>query len=326
MLKIQNIAVLTSGGDSPGMNACIRAIVRAAIYHGIGAFGVLDGFNGLIQNNFKKLDYDSVSNIIQRGGTILGTARSADFFSHDSRKLAHQHLIEHNIQALIVIGGDGSFKGASLFSSEFNFPVIGIPGTIDNDIVGTDYTIGFDTALNTIVTAIDHIRDTASSHHRVFLIEVMGNNAGILAINAALSSGAEEVFIPERNENLASFQSKVKKALAANKSSIIVVAEGDQLGGAQALYEILKQNGLADRVRVTILGHIQRGGAPSFKDRLNATLFGEQAVMLLLRGESNLMVGIQNGMVTTCALSVSQKKSFSKNIEYLQIIRKLSTY
>ncbi len=323
MLKLQNIAVLTSGGDSPGMNACIRAVVRTAIYHGIGAFGVQDGFNGLIQNNFKHLDYTSVSNIIQRGGTILGTARSLEFLSFESRKVAHQHLIQKHIQALIVIGGDGSFRGASEFSAEFDFPVIGIPGTIDNDIFGTDYTIGFDTALNTIITAIDNIRDTASSHHRVFLVEVMGNNAGILAINAAVSSGAEEVFIPERNEDLVSFQLKIEEALIANKSSIIIVAEGDQTGGAHALYEILKQNGLADRVRVTVLGHIQRGGSPSFIDRLNATVIGEKAVAALLLGKSNLMVGMKNGKVITRPLVVSQSKSPPKNMDFLELICKL---
>ena len=196
MIKIQNIAVLTSGGDAPGMNACIRAVVRTAIYHGIGVLGVIDGFNGLIQNNLKLLGYEDVSNILQRGGTILGTARSADFHLPEMRSIAHQHLLARNIQALIIIGGDGSFKGASIFGQEFNYPIIGIPGTIDNDIEGTDYTIGFDTALNTIIQAVDKIRDTAASHHRVFLVEVMGNNSGILALNAAAASGAEEVFIP----------------------------------------------------------------------------------------------------------------------------------
>lgn len=326
MLKIQNIAILTSGGDSPGMNACIRAVVRAAIHHGIGVFGVMDGFNGLIQNNFQPLGYDNVSNILQRGGTILGTARSAGFLMYEKREVAYLNLKQHNIQALIVIGGDGSFKGASIFSKEFSYPIIGIPGTIDNDIAGTEYTIGFDTALNTIIEAVDKIRDTAASHHRVFLVEVMGNNSGILALNAATASGAEEVFIPERQEDMVAFVEKIKRALAANKSSIIIVAEGDQVGGAKELYQFLAKQNLTEKVRVSVLGHIQRGGSPSFTDRLNATLFGEQAIQSLIKGEYNIIVGIQNGKLSTCPLAVSQVKAEPKNLNYLQIIHKLSSY
>ncbi|NOQ73790.1 MAG: 6-phosphofructokinase [Crocinitomix sp.] len=326
MLKIQNIAVLTSGGDSPGMNACIRSITRAAIYHEIGVYGVIDGFNGLIKNEFKPLSYHDVSNILQRGGTILGTARCKEFLDPDQRKIAYTNLKQLNIDALIVIGGDGSFKGASIFSQEFDLPIIGIPGTIDNDINGTDYTIGFDTALNNIVQAIDKIRDTASSHHRVFLVEVMGNNSGILALNAAAASGAEEVFMPERQEDLTLFEDKIKRALAANKSSIIVIAEGDQIGGAKEVYEYLKQKGLTDKVRVSVLGHLQRGGSPSFKDRLNATLFGEQAIVLLLQGKSNLMISITNGKVTSQNLAIAEKATQPKNMDYLKLIRKLSVY
>ncbi|MFT5823286.1 MAG: 6-phosphofructokinase 1 [Crocinitomix sp.] len=326
MLKIQNIAVLTSGGDSPGMNACIRSITRAAIYHGIGVFGVIDGFNGLIKNEFRSLNYHDVSNILQRGGTILGTARCKEFQRADQRKIAFTNLQQLNIDALIVIGGDGSFKGASIFSQEFDLPIIGIPGTIDNDINGTDYTIGFDTALNNIVQAIDKIRDTASSHHRVFLVEVMGNNSGILALNAAAASGAEEVFMPERREDLSLFEDKIKRAIAANKSSIIVIAEGDQIGGAKEAFEHLKQKGLTDKVRVSVLGHLQRGGSPSFIDRLNATLFGEQAIVLLLQGKSNVMISITNGKVTDKNLAVAEKITAPKNMDYLKLIRKLSVY
>lgn len=326
MLKVQNIAVLTSGGDSSGMNACIRAVTRAAIYHGVGVFGVLDGFNGLIKNDFKALHYQDVSNILQRGGTILGTARCKEFHDYEMRKQAFHNLKQLNIDALIVIGGDGSFKGASIFSEEFNMPVIGIPGTIDNDINGTDYTIGFDTSLNNIVDAIDKIRDTASSHHRVFLVEVMGNNSGVLALNAAIASGAEEVFMPEKKEDMADFEVKIRKALQANKSSIIVVSEGDEIGGAKELYQYLKERNISDKVRVVVLGHIQRGGSPSFKDRLNATLFGEKAVVLLLQGKSNCMVGIQNGVVISHDLSISQLSSVQKQMDYLKLIRKLSIY
>ncbi len=326
MIKIQNIAVLTSGGDAPGMNACIRAVVRTAIYHGVGVFGVIDGFNGLIQNNLKLLGYEDVSNILQRGGTILGTARSADFHLPEMRSIAHQHLLARNIQALIIIGGDGSFKGASIFGQEFNYPIIGIPGTIDNDIVGTDYTIGFDTALNTIIEAVDKIRDTAASHHRVFLVEVMGNNSGILALNAAAASGAEEVFIPEREEDMIGFVEKIEKALNAKKSSIIIVAEGDQIGGAKVLYQFLEKQNLTERVRISVLGHIQRGGSPTFIDRLNATLFGEKAVVSLINGERDIMIGIQKGQVFTCSIDVSQSKASPKNLDYLNLIRKLSIY
>lgn len=326
MLKIQNIAVLTSGGDSSGMNACIRSVTRAAIYHGIGVFGVIDGFNGLLKGDFKALEYHDVSNILQRGGTILGTARCKEFHESEQRKIAYANLKKLNIDGLIVIGGDGSFKGASIFSQEFNIPVIGIPGTIDNDIRGTDYTIGFDTALNNIVQAIDKIRDTASSHHRIFLVEVMGNNSGILALNAAAASGAEEVFMPERKEDLALFEDKVKRAIAGNKSSIIIIAEGDQIGGAKEVFEHLKQKGLADKVRVSVLGHLQRGGSPSFKDRLNATLFGEQAIVLLLQGKSNVMISSINGKVTHQNLAVAEKIAAPKNMDYLKLIRKLSVY
>lgn len=326
MVKIQNIAVLTSGGDSPGMNACIRAVTRAAIYHGIGVYGILDGFNGLIKNQFKKLEYHDVSNILQRGGTILGTARCPEFHDKAERAKAYANLKALNIDALIIIGGDGSFKGASIFSQEYDTPILGIPGTIDNDISGTDYTIGFDTAMNTIIEAIDKIRDTASSHHRVFLIEVMGNNSGILALNAAAASGAEEVFMPERTEDLVEFEEKIKRAIAANKSSIIIVAEGDQIGGAKEVFAYLKGRNLTDKMRVAVLGHMQRGGSPSFIDRLNAALFGEQAIVELLQGNSNIMIGIQNGRVATENILSAQTATSPKNMDYLKLIRKLSVY
>ncbi len=326
MLKIQNIAVLTSGGDSPGMNACIRSVTRAAIYHGIQVFGVIDGFNGLLKDAFKRLEYHDVSNILQHGGTILGTARCPEFFQPHQRKIAFANLKKLNIDALIVIGGDGSFKGASVFSQEFNMPIIGIPGTIDNDVNGTDYTIGFDTALNNIVSALDKIRDTASSHHRIFLVEVMGNNSGILALNAAAACGAEEVFMPELREDLAFFEEKIKRANAANKSSIIVISEGDQIGGAKEVYEHLKLKELTENVRVSVLGHLQRGGAPAFKDRLNATLFGEKAVVLLLQGKTNLMIGITRGKVNSQNLAIAEEAAPPKNMDYLKLIRKLSIY
>lgn len=326
MVKLQNIAVLTSGGDAPGMNACIRAVVRSAVYHKVNAYGVVDGFNGLIHDDFVPLGYDNVSNILQRGGTILGTARCKEFHDPTFRKKAFENLKSRNIDGLILIGGDGTFKGASIFSEEFDIPVIGIPGSIDNDINGTDYSIGFDTAMNTIIRAVDNIRDTASSHHRVFLIEVMGNNSGVLALNTAVSSGAEEVFMPEKKEDLDEIREKIDRAVHANKSSIIIVSEGDQVGGAKELYEYLKGFGLADKLRVSVLGHIQRGGSPTYMDRLYATLFGEEAVAALLQGRSNLMIGVQNGNVVAVNLAVSQSPYQIKNMHYLKLIRKLSIY
>ena len=324
--KIQNIAVLTSGGDSPGMNACIRAIVRASLYHNLKPFGIYDGFNGLIKNEIKEMKYKDVSNILQYGGTILGTARCKEFHELDQRKIAYENLKANNIDALIAIGGDGTFKGISIFSEEFNFPVIGIPGTIDNDINGTDYTIGFDTALNTIINAIDNIRDTAASHHRIFLVEVMGNASGTLALYSAAASGAREVFMPEKKEDLEGIKEKVGQAIAANRSSIIIVSEGDEVGGAKELYDYLCEEGLGDKIRVSVLGHIQRGGRPSFRDRLNATLFGEKAVVSLMQGKTNVMVGIQKGELVLNHLSISQEKKSPQNMDYLKLIRKLSVY
>lgn len=326
MVKVQNIAVLTSGGDSPGMNACIRAVVRSCVYHKINAFGIIDGFNGLIRDELIPMGYDDVSNILQRGGTILGTARCKEFHDPAYRKIAAENLKKRNIDGLVIIGGDGSFKGATVFSQEYDVAVIGIPGTIDNDINGTDYAIGFDTAMNTIIRAVDNIRDTASSHHRVFLVEVMGNNSGVLALNTAVSSGAEEVFMPEKKEDLEEIREKIDRAVHANKSSIIIVSEGDQVGGAKEVFNYLQQFGLSDKLRVSILGHIQRGGSPTYLDRLYATLFGEEAVSALLQGRSNLMTAVQGGGVILCNLSVSQQPYQIKNMHYLKLIRKLSVY
>lgn len=326
MVKVQNIAVLTSGGDSPGMNACIRAVVRSCVYHKINAFGIIDGFNGLIKDELIPMGYDDVSNILQRGGTILGTARCKEFHDPAYRKIAYENLKKRNIDGLVIIGGDGSFKGASVFSTEYDISVIGIPGTIDNDINGTDYSIGFDTAMNTIIRAVDNIRDTASSHHRVFLVEVMGNNSGVLALNTAVSSGAEEVFMPEKKEDLEEIRAKIDRAVHANKSSIIIVSEGDQVGGAKEVFHYLQQFGLADKLRVSILGHIQRGGSPTYSDRLCATLFGEEAVSALMQGRSQLMTAVQGGAVVLCSLAVSQQPYQIKNMHYLKLIRKLSVY
>ena len=308
------------------MNACLRAVVRASLYHGLTPFGIYDGFNGMIKDQLREMKYKDVSNILQHGGTILGTARCKEFHEANHRKEAFGNLKAKNIDALIAIGGDGTFKGISIFSEEFDFPVIGIPGTIDNDINGTDYTIGFDTALNTIISAVDNIRDTAASHHRIFLVEVMGNESGTLALYSAAASGAREVFIPEKKEDLPVIKKKVEQAIAANRSSIIIVSEGDEVGGAKELYDYLCEEGMGDKIRVSVLGHIQRGGSPSFRDRLNATLFGEKAVVSLLQGKTNMMVGIEKGELVLNHLSVSQEKKTPQNMDYLKLIRKLSVY
>lgn len=326
MVKIQNIGVLTSGGDSPGMNAAIRAVTRAAVYHGLRVFGFEDGYKGVLEQNYRELKYDDVSNILQRGGTILGTARCLEFLEESHRKRAYESLNELGIDALVVIGGDGTFAGALQFSQEHPIAVIGIPGTIDNDINGTDYTIGFDTALNNVIDAVDKIRDTASSHSRVFLVEVMGNNSGVLALHSAAASGAEEVFMPEKTEDLREIKEKIQRAVDANKSSIIIVSEGDQIGGAKEVFASLKDPVLEKKIRVAILGHIQRGGSPTYLDRLNATLFGEHAIVALLKGKTNIMVGKKGSKVVEVNLAEATTKKQVEHMHYLKLIRKLSIY
>lgn len=294
---MKKIAVLTSGGDAPGMNAAVRAVVRTAIYNGIEAYGVSQGYKGLINGEIKKLEVGDVGNIINRGGTFLGSARLPEFANPEVRKIAIQKLEEIGIDGLVVIGGDGSYRGAMALSNEMNIKTIGVPGTIDNDICGTDFTIGFDTALNTIIDAVDKIRDTASSHSRVFIIEVMGRNAGDLALMAGISGGAESIIIPEKEESLEEVMSRVKNAEARGKKhSIIILAEG-----VMSAPELTKQ--IKDKydisIRYAILGHIQRGGRPSAMDRLLASRLGNYAVQLLILGESGRAVGIQNNRLVS---------------------------
>lgn len=294
---MKKIAVLTSGGDAPGMNAAVRAVVRTAIYNGIEAYGVSQGYKGLINGEIKKLEVGDVGNIINRGGTFLGSARLPEFANPEVRKIAIQKLEEIGIDGLVVIGGDGSYRGAMALSNEMNIKTIGVPGTIDNDICGTDFTIGFDTALNTIIDAVDKIRDTASSHSRVFIIEVMGRNAGDLALMAGISGGAESIIIPEKEESVEEVMSRVKNAEARGKKhSIIILAEG-----VMSAPELTKQ--IKDKydisIRYAILGHIQRGGRPSAMDRLLASRLGNYAVQLLILGESGRAVGIQNNRLVS---------------------------
>ncbi len=313
--KVQNIAVLTSGGDAPGMNAAIRAVVRACSYYNVKCFGVFKGYEGLIHNEIEELNARSVRNIINKGGTFLKSARSKEFRSKEGRKKAHANLVKNSIDALVVIGGDGSFTGALKLSEEFNFPVVGIPGTIDNDINGTDYTIGYDTALNTVVEAIDKIRDTASSHNRLFLIEVMGRDAGDIALNAGIGAGAEEILIPEEDMGVDRLIESLRKSKKTGKtSSIIVVAEGDKSGkNIFELGEYVEEHLDDYEVRVSVLGHIQRGGAPSCYDRVLASKLGVGAVEALLEGKSEVMIGIVHKSVTIVPLKEALDKRLHKH-------------
>jgi 6-phosphofructokinase 1 len=293
MSVIKKIGVLTSGGDAPGMNAAIRAVVRAALHHDLEVMGIRKGYKGMIDGDFIPLVSKDVSNIIQRGGTILGTARSEEFRTPEGRRKAYGNLIGSGINACIVIGGDGSFQGAGLFSSEFDIPFIGIPGTIDNDLYGTDYTIGYDTALNTVVEAVDRIRDTASAHDRMFFIEVMGRGAGFIALHSGIATGAEAILIPEvdgQEESLHEYlQSQGYKS-----SSIILVAEGNKMGGAEEIANQIKSKYPEHDVRVNVLGHMQRGGSPSAFDRFLASRLGVAAVEALMDNQRSIMVGFVN--------------------------------
>lgn len=296
MDKINKIAVLTSGGDSPGMNAAIRAVVRNAAYSGIKCDGIYRGYQGLIENEFIELGPRDVKNTINRGGTFLKSARSKGFMTKEGRETAYKNLKARQIDALVVIGGDGTFTGASVFNKEYEIPIIGIPGTIDNDINGTDYTIGYDTALNTVVEAIDKIRDTASSHDRLFLVEVMGRDAGDIALNSGIGAGAEEILIPEEDMGIERLIESLDKSRKTGKtSSIVVVSEGDQIGKNITAVADSIQTKLPDyEVKVTVLGHIQRGGSPSCFDRVLASRLGVGAVDALIEGKSNVMVGIEH--------------------------------
>jgi 6-phosphofructokinase 1 len=316
--KIKKIGVLTSGGDAPGMNAAIRAVVRGCVYHNMECAGIYRGYQGLIENDIEDLNARSVKNIISRGGTFLKTARSKEFRTKEGREKAYRNLINAGIDALVVIGGDGTFTGGLLLDQEFNFPVIGIPATIDNDISGTDYTIGYDTALNTVVDAIDKIRDTASSHNRLFLIEVMGRDTGAIALNAGIGAGAEEILVPEEDHGIERLLESLKRSRESGKtSSIIVVSEGVKSG--KNIFELADviENNLSDYdIRVSVLGHIQRGGSPSCSDRVLASKLGVGAVDAIIAGERTIMVGINHLQVVSVPLDVAIKggDKFDRNL------------
>ncbi len=323
--EVKTIAVLTSGGDSPGMNAAVRAVVRAAWAYNVEVFAVYHGYQGLIEGEFEKVNSNFVSNIIQRGGTILKSARSQDFRTEEGRKKAAKQLKDRDIDALVVIGGDGTFTGANIFSNEHDINVVGIPGTIDNDIIGTDETIGYDTALNTALDAIDKIRDTADAHERMFLVEVMGRDTGFIALETAIACGAELALLPEELTDINEVKSQLKNMLKEQKrSSLIVVAEGDETGGALKLAEKIKDDFKQYDLKVCILGHIQRGGTPSAHDRVLASRLGAAAVKVLLEGHSEIMVGIVNNAlkITPMRVAVSKKKALDHAlIELAKLLR-----
>ncbi|MGB0260676.1 MAG: 6-phosphofructokinase [Flavobacteriaceae bacterium] len=319
--NIQNIAVLTSGGDAPGMNAALRSVVRTCAHYNINCFGVYRGYQGLIEGDIKPLSARSVNNIINKGGTKLKSARSKEFRTKEGRKSAYENLKKHGIEALVVIGGDGSFTGGMIFEKEFGIPVVGVPGTIDNDIFGTSHTIGYDTALNTVVEAIDKIRDTAISHNRLFFVEVMGRDAGHIALNVGIGAGAEEILIPEENLGLERLLESLKRSKKSGKSSsIVVVAEGDKIGkNVFELAEYIEENLPAYEVRVSVLGHIQRGGTPSCFDRVLASRMGLKAVEALMEGVSGHMVGMQNGEMILTPLDQAIKGKSKINRELIRV-------
>ncbi len=321
MGKINRIGVLTSGGDAPGMNAAIRAVTRTAIFNGLEVIGIRHGYMGMINANFKPLKAHSVSDTIQRGGTILKTARCEEFRTPEGRKLAFENLKAAEINGVVVIGGDGSFQGANLFNMEYDIPFVGVPGTIDNDIYGTDYTIGYDTALNTVVQCVDKIRDTASAHNRMFFVEVMGAEAGHIALYSGIASGAEAIIMPEIKGEARNIRKMIESGNKRKKSSnIIIVAEGDDEGGAMAIAERLKPELTDYDIRVSILGHLQRGGSPSALDRVNASRLGNAAVEALLDGQKSVMVGLQNDEIVLVPFRKAVKLHKGLNQHLVDII------
>lgn len=322
---MNKIGIFTSGGDSPGMNACIRAVVRTAVFHGVEVVGIQRGYNGLVEADFVPLESHSVANIIQRGGTILKSARSTSFLTSEGRKKAFENMKKANIEGIIAIGGDGTFTGASVFNMEYSIPFIGVPGTIDNDLFGTDNTIGYDTALNTVIEAVDKIRDTASSHNRLFFIEVMGKDVGFIALRSGIATGAEAVLVPETKTYIDQLIAKLEQGRRKSKSSgIVIVAEGDDEGGAYEIAAKVKQKFDFYDTRVVVLGHIQRGGSPSARDRVLASQLGNAAVEKLLKGESNKMVGMVNNKITLTDFDKAIKHTKELNPSLVGLVEVLS--
>ena len=325
MGTIKCIGILTSGGDAPGMNAAIRAVTRSAIYNGLQVKGIYRGYKGLITGEIKEFKTENVSNIIQLGGTILKTARCQEFRTQEGRQIAYETMKREGIDALVVIGGDGSLTGARLLAQEFDVPCIGLPGTIDNDLYGTDTTIGYDTALNTILDAVDKIRDTATSHERLFFVEVMGRDAGFLALNGAIAAGAEAAIIPEFNTEVDQLEEFINNGFRKSKSSsIVLVAESEITGGAMHYAERVKNEYPQYDVRVTILGHLQRGGRPTAHDRIIASRMGVASIQALMEGQRNVMIGIENDQIVYVPFAKAIKNDKPIDRELVSVLNELS--
>ncbi|HWZ03620.1 MAG TPA: 6-phosphofructokinase [Mucilaginibacter sp.] len=324
MTQIKNIGLFTSGGDAPGMNAAIRAVVRSAIYYGIGVTGIRRGYEGMIKGDMFGMDRKSVSNIIQRGGTILKTARSEQFKTKEGRQLAYEQLKKNNIDALVAIGGDGTFTGARIFGDEFDFPIVGLPGTIDNDLCGTDFTIGYDTAINTVIDAVDKIRDTAESHDRLFIVEVMGRDSGLIALRTGIAAGAETILIPESKTDINNVFERLEGGRKDKSSKIIMLAENGKDGDAFEVGRLIKEKFPNYDTRVSILGHIQRGGRPSCMDRVLASRVGVAAVEALKNGHRNEMIGLIHNEIAYTPFEHAIKHNIEINPDFLKIVEILS--
>jgi len=326
MAEIRSVGILTSGGDAPGMNAAIRAVTRSAIFAGLRVYGIRRGYQGLIEDCISEFETQSVSNIISRGGTILKTARSMEFKTPEGRAKAYANLQKHEIDSLVVIGGDGSITGATILSNEYNIPIVGLPGTIDNDLAGTDSTIGYDTAMNTIMVCVDKIRDTATSHARLFFIEVMGRDAGFLALNSAIATGCEDVIIPEEKTQYEQLKALIDNGFRKSKSSalVIVTESKDPNGGAMGLAQKMKEEFPDYDVRCSILGHLQRGGSPTAADRILASRTGYAAVEALLQGQRNVLIGIRNDEIVNIPFAKAIKKDKPIDPDLLKVLRVLS--
>ncbi|RFZ81420.1 6-phosphofructokinase [Mucilaginibacter terrenus] len=324
MTQIKKIGLFTSGGDAPGMNAAIRAVVRSAQYYNIEVIGIRRGYEGMINGEFIPMDVKSVANIIQRGGTILKTARSEQFRTPEGRRLAYDQLKRNEIDGLVAIGGDGTFTGARIFGNEFDVPVVGLPGTIDNDLYGTDFTIGYDTAINTVIDAVDKIRDTAESHDRVFIVEVMGRDCGLIALRTGIASGAEAIMIPETKRDLDALMDKLENGRKDKSSKIVIVAEGEEAGNAFEIGHQVKEKFPNYDTRVSILGHIQRGGKPTCMDRVLASRIGVAAVEALRDGHRNEMIGIVHNEISYTPFEHACKHNVEINANFLKIVEILS--
>ncbi|QEC76845.1 MULTISPECIES: 6-phosphofructokinase [Mucilaginibacter] len=324
MTQIKKIGLYTSGGDSPGMNAAIRAVVRTAIYYGIEVMGIRRGYEGMTKGDFVPMNRKSVSNIIQRGGTILKTARCDNFRTPEGRQQAYDHLKKNNIDALVGIGGDGTFTGAKVFGAEYDMPIIGLPGTIDNDLMGTDFTIGYDTAINTVVEAVDKIRDTAESHDRLFIVEVMGRDSGLIALRTGIAAGAEAILIPEHKGGMEGLFNRLEHGRKDKTSRIVIVAEGEEAGGAFEVGRLVQERFPNYDTRISILGHIQRGGAPSCMDRVLASRVGAAAVEALRDGHRNEMIGIIHNEIAYTPFEHAIKHHVEINPNLLKLVEILS--